>query len=66
MKPKLDKALEVLKHLWNICGQLIFWQRSEVFRNLPEIFGSRWDVSVITSHDKVKILCISLKKSWQV
>ena len=43
-----------------------FRQRSEVFGNWSEIFGSRRHVSGNLGHDKVKISRIWLWKSWQV
>ena len=43
-----------------------FWQCSEVFWKLLEIFGCHQDFSGNPSHDKVKISCIWLRKSWQV
>ena len=54
----------MLKRLTNICGH--FWQCSEVFWKLMEMFGSRQDFSGNPSHDKEKISCIWLRKSWQV
>ena len=50
--------MEVLKRLQNICGH--FWQCSEVFWKLLEIFSRN------PSHGKVKISCIWLRNSWQV
>ena len=37
-----------------------FWQRSEVFGNSSEIFGSRRNVSANLSQNKVKILITHL------
>ena len=53
-------ALEVLKRLREHLRTFNFWQRSEVFGNSSEIFGSPRNVSANLSQNKEKILITHL------
>ena len=51
-------ASEVFKGRWDILGHY--------FRQCLEVFGSCWDVFRNPNHDRTKISCIWLRKSWQL